>query len=218
MKITSKNKNCQNTRGKSAWEEVGECHRRQAGKVCLSVLSHFANRSLQIKFWTWWQRLGRTRMKIIQSAISHLRSVSRVKMCICHSKITEGGEKKTSRVLKVRCWLWSAGHTQMSPPEAVFWSEHLKWVQWTAQLVTFRIMKVTLFKKATLLQNERISGTECSAAPEVATQTRPRGVASWSFFSLTLLRCTSSLTFCILTAACISAWCLPLISVQQTLN
>lgn len=40
----------------------------------------------------------------------------------------------------------SCPHSNDSP-EAMFWSEHLKWAQWTAQLVTFRITKVISFKR-----------------------------------------------------------------------
>lgn len=83
-------------------------------------------------------------------------------------------------------------------PGTMFWSERLKWVQWIAQPVTFCILKVTLFKKATLFQNEGISGMNVvysSARPQVATQTRPGGVVSGCFFNLTFLKYTLLLTF-----------------------
>lgn len=83
-------------------------------------------------------------------------------------------------------------------PGAMFWSERLKWVQWIALPVTFRILKVILFKKATLLQNEGISGENVAyshARPQVAIHTWRGGVISGRFFKLTFLRYIPLLTF-----------------------
>lgn len=59
-------------------------------------------------------------------------------------------------------------------PGAMFWSERLKWVQWIAQAVTSYTLKVTLFKKGTLSQNEGLSEPHATYSSSTFSQVQDR--------------------------------------------
>lgn len=140
-------------------------------------------------------------MKTIQKAICHLQSISFGKNVHMQQWNNWG---KTIWGFKGQMLTVKRCPYSNEAPGAMFWSERLKWVQWIAQPVTSHILKVTLFKKATLSQNEELSGLRDtysssafsqSARPPPTALTRPGGVISCCFFSLTFLGYTLVLTF-----------------------
>lgn len=133
-------------------------------------------------------------------------------MCICNSEITENGKKTPTGALKGQMLTVKRCPHSNEAPGAMFWSERLKWVQWIALAATFRILKVTLFKKATLLQNEGISGENVAyshARPQVGIHTRCGGVISGRSFKLTFLEVHTVVDLYVLMAACISVSFIP---------